>query len=453
VTRIMDTAKITAGGYDLYEASEIEQRAYLVWQYAIGDSAKTEASADRGILYRGNLKTVILALWPELAPKDRHDEYQAFSRDVYGFLRSTGNAKCVQGSSDPSKVVWWLSSTWQKPVAGVVIKIPSGAAARHVELTARERRLTKKEAGEDREPAPVTIIRTKEEPVEEMVVPIPTPTKSKLQEMIEKRAEEHKQMLELIILEMRQMDQPITSEELAYLIGVHQSTARAALTELVEKGSMFSRVETVEERATRYGGKQRSRRALLFSAKDPVPTRTVRTAVKGVTMSYTPTSFNGQRGVNDAKVRAALNGTFKRQIDLVRAAQVPHGSIAGILARLVEKGEAERKMRRDETGRTVPMYRRPKGRSTTKVSTPEVVATATPSGEIAVPPVAVSGTPSSLVDQISQLVQAYVVEGPEKLAEVVAERDALKTKNAALEARVSELEAALAPLLAMLNRS
>jgi hypothetical protein len=90
-----------------------------------------------GYTWRGSLTQVISDLWPTLSGE------HPLRADLANFLRATGNAFCLKPKDRPP--LWFVTRDW--------IDVPyTPPAARP---TRTERRLTRKEAGEDRPPAVV----------------------------------------------------------------------------------------------------------------------------------------------------------------------------------------------------------------------------------------------------------------------------------------------------------
>jgi hypothetical protein len=94
---------------------------------------------------------------------------------------------------------------------------------------------------------------------------------------------------DIVYLALDSSSQPLTVKELSIMLtrefgrGYHDTYVRLAVNELQRAGKVFSRTETQEERVVRAGGaKVRALAATLYSAQNPVPTRTLTEAVPGV---------------------------------------------------------------------------------------------------------------------------------------------------------------------------
>ena len=146
------------------------------------------------------------------------------------------------------------------------------------------------------------------------------------------------QMLEL----MQKQTQPLSVTEITEMIvqeidhRYHDSHVRIALTELVNKGKLFARNETSDERSLRAcGQKIRNIRAALYSTQNPVQARTEAEAVPGIFLSDT-------FGIPWSKKKAkAKEDIILEEVDVV---SIPALSMAGspVIDMLIEKIVAER---------------------------------------------------------------------------------------------------------------
>jgi hypothetical protein len=146
-------------------------------------------------------------------------------------------------------------------------------------------------------------------------------------------------MLEL----MHKQTQPLSVTEITEMIvqelnhRYHDSHVRIALTELVNKGKLFTRDETSDERSLRSSGQKiRNIRAALYSIQDPVQARTEAEAVPGIFLS-------DSWGVPWSKKKAAKAKAdiILEEVDVV---SIPTLSMAGspVIDMLIEKIVAER---------------------------------------------------------------------------------------------------------------
>lgn len=440
MTRVSEMAEISARGLDPNDPDSIVARAFLVWNAARGNVSRIErvVGPRGGVLYHGNLTSVILDLWPHLSHTDKAEELDRFRKEVYGFLRATNNAVNEKRGTHGGDVVWWLTDTWVPPTGPVVLKVTAATAATH-KPTATERKLTPKEAGEDRPPAPVTVTRvvtTTTTETEDTYMTTAAVAEPKLT-VAQQQAAKHQQILECIELTLSKAHpQPLTVGEIAADLGIHESTARMALIELAKTGQVFSRTETASERALRFGGNSTpSLRATLYSTDSSVPERTEREAVRGVVATAAPRHPRSGR-LNDAAVLAATRtGRWDRAVDIIGRAGIPQGSSTSVFKRLIDSGAIVTKMG-DRNGQQVRLYKR------VSESRPES------------PPVAIVAAPP--VGPFVGDARSRAIEAVEALLAQTgdsAEVTRLTTELAAANARIAELEQALAPLQALLGRS
>lgn len=135
-----------------------------IWDYVVRALHSTglpvEARSDdgeAGYIYHGSLSGIIGALWPDSAGSGRHDAEAVHVRTATNvYLSATHNMRCLDrgyqsrwakndGRNRPP--VWWVRQAW----SSVPPVIPTTGLSR------RERGLTRRDAGEDREHAPVTV--------------------------------------------------------------------------------------------------------------------------------------------------------------------------------------------------------------------------------------------------------------------------------------------------------
>ena len=146
------------------------------------------------------------------------------------------------------------------------------------------------------------------------------------------------QMLELL----QQQTQPLSVTEVTELVEqqlgrrYHDSHIRIALTELTEKGKLFSRQENSDERSLRAQGKKiRNLRAALYSVQNPVQPRTEAEAVPGIFL-------NDSFGIPWSKKKArAKEEILLEEVDVV---SFPASSMTSnpVIDMLIEKIVAER---------------------------------------------------------------------------------------------------------------
>ena len=466
MTRISEAATITVSGVDIGETETLERAAYLVWMRATKSQHSTPAVGG-GYEYVGSMTEVLYDLWPELSHRDRHKELEHLRTNVYEFLRKTGHARCTDRGQVSGTVKWWLAQEWRKPNGVIVLR---GALAKRerkpVAETYAEARVTSKEAGEDREPAPVqiTFIEPKEATVVTAAISEAPPAKHDrtkyLTDHHRKMAEEHELLVQLLIEALGKYGQPLTAHELAHYAGCSESTARKTMDyEVVPEGKAFSRVETGEDRATRFGGVTRASRAKLYSLKNPVPARTQREAIPGFVAELATTEQVRRKGANAFAVYNALSARrWEQAVAIGRRAGVPNGSVSGALRQLHAEGRAERTTRvvqgrplyswRRVSGSTPPPFKgeippkAPKPKPELWVGRTQQAQAATP----APPP------PPEPTQAGPETVDAIVADFAERLGKVFDERkpkldmtlvEKLERENAKLQTKVEKQQAAL----------
>lgn len=185
-----------------------------------------------------NLTTKMRDLWKEFGSLPKVEQ-NSFANEIRSFLRASGNMICVRqpglGGGDHGQPEWWVREVWND-VKGVPI-------FKQTELTARERRLTPAEAGEDRPPAPVTVSNGKPKQT-------PAPTKSSVQEQV---ASDQAKVAKVIAA----AEHPLYQTEIAELTGfTHEKTGRL-LRGMLKPGDkrVFRRLETREERKPGVNGR------------------------------------------------------------------------------------------------------------------------------------------------------------------------------------------------------
>lgn len=457
MARVQDVAKITAAALGTRDQETVDSRAYLVWEFARKSGNVTPAPGG-GLHYRGNLTEVILKLWPSLAPKDRHHDLEDFRREVYAYLRATGNAHCRHRSSIASKVVWWLAGEWQKPGGSVVIRVPAS-----VKPTSTERKLTKEEAGEDRAPAPVKTrkINNDEKDVSMTTAaavapsaPAKRPQPAGFAERIQRRKDEHTALLDLITEMFEKLTEPVSANEITAASGFNVSTVRNALTELCEAGRLFWRDESYDEKRIRFGGPVTGTPGRLYAASAEVAERprTQREVIPGVKLTHTmPRSGDrkSRTGGVGKKLLAVLTRTYAPITEIATAAGVSPTAASSALRLLYTQGRIDRKVDQ-ETHRLVYRKKRSDIASSRSAVVPKngtaaPVGTSVPSFESA----PASGTPREMA--------ISVVEGLiNQLAQSATESDEiieLRAENARLQARVDEVESALAGVQKLFGKS
>jgi hypothetical protein len=235
----------------------LENRGYALWLTSQGKirtskPAKVTGPPDRGVgdvmgyEVEVNLKRKCFDLWPGLNQMDRASQ-DAFISEIYSYLRASGNAICVRkpGLGEHGIPLWWFRAEWNDVKAVGVYKT--------TELTARERRLTPQEAGEDREPAPVTV---KQEAI------AMTGRKGELMRVL------------------RASPQPLYQSEISDALRLPSLTIGRFLRELLEEGRIYRRQESRGERPEDSPGRYR----FLYWHEKKIPLRVAPLDVKNRTM-------------------------------------------------------------------------------------------------------------------------------------------------------------------------
>jgi len=229
----------------------LENRGYALWLACQGKIRTSKASKVTGPEDRGvgsvygheievNLKRKVFDLWPGLNQMDRASQ-DAFISEIYAYLRASGNAICVRkpGLGEHGIPLWWIRETWND--------VKAVGIYRQTELTARERRLTPHEAGEDRPPAPVTVKqRADAAAAREAANETPEQTVNKTTS----RAED-------ILAVVKASPQPLYQREIADAIGITSLIARRILRDLEDAGKVYRRQESRGERPDDASGRYR----------------------------------------------------------------------------------------------------------------------------------------------------------------------------------------------------
>lgn len=255
---VQDVARITT------KSKEHKTDAGLVWT-RLHEIAKKSGKAEphdgkQGRRVQLYMSEVVKSLFVGLESED----LETLARQIRTDLRAGNNAVCLE-SHQGQKPTWWVADAFT-PAAET-----TRVVTRKPETTTRaEKKLTAKEAGEDREPAPVT---TKHVTQSGAVYAVP--------------------VLEVL----SKYDEPLTGIEICVVLGVPlkektgkgklpsvNTQVKSALDSLLGLKQIFARLETHDERRIRAGVTDPSeyaagRAALLFSTKRKVPARVTRDLV------------------------------------------------------------------------------------------------------------------------------------------------------------------------------
>lgn len=255
----------------------LENRGYALWLSCQGKIKTSKAPLTKGPADRGvgdvdgyeievNLKRKCFDLWTELNQMDRHSQ-EAFTSEVYTYLRQSGNAVCVRqpgiGPGGHGIPVWWLRKEWNDVKAIGIFK--------QTTLTDREKRLTPQEAGEDREPAPVTVKQREEAAAAKEAAD------SSTEELETKTEQRERQAIEILA----NATEPLYQREIGDMMGGLPSlTVGRVLRDLQNAGKVFRRQESTDERPADATGRYR----FLYWREKKVPARTTPMGVGNQTM-------------------------------------------------------------------------------------------------------------------------------------------------------------------------
>lgn len=460
--KVMDMANIR--GFTAGESESVDSNAFLLWT-AITGRKRSDASSRvwddlSGWEYNGSLTSVIFSLWPALSHKDMERQLHNFRSDIYKFLKESGNARCLNpGRGTGRDVVWWIGDRW-RPAGSFVTLIHTKAVP-----TAAEKRLTPHEAGEDRPPSEVTTnlaittedtvnVRTKDDP---------------LKKSRDKRTEEHVMLLEMAyeFLVKETDGQPVVSNEIASVLGVSVSTGRSLGTELVAAGRAYSRQETGDERAVRFGLPTKATASVMFSTIDPVPIRTKRQVVSGYTATVAPT---GAEGIKHGQVSLSLlryiTTTYQPVHEIATKAGITVPRARGNLKLLLAKKLVEESYHRRNGSSRMLSYRIPggtRGLAIAREAQAKALADAgaetimptkrvtshieqAPAKAASAPKPKLAGGMQDLMIDIENLVTRYAAQAVSNVAIDTTYIEELERKNSLLQTKVDELEGVLAPL-------
>lgn len=252
MSRIRDIAKVTMR--EARGTERIEDRAWLVWR-----SLRTAIEQGNhpgieqfgtfdvrqgidGYRVRVSLNQVILALWPEWSLLDKK-ELSDTTQPIYSYLKTSCNAVCVKNPGRDSHVspTWWVRDTW---FGGQAIVVPQTHHPRPADrIDTRAQRLTPAEAGEDREPAPVTVIDLNSRRHQEEAVPEkkrPRPSQDTIDAFIkardESRARRNEEYSDAVITALIEAGGWATAKHLGNLLGKDQMVVKRHLDTFVADG-------------------------------------------------------------------------------------------------------------------------------------------------------------------------------------------------------------------------
>ena len=239
------------------------------------------------------LKRLCRQLFPGYSEHDFDTAYsiinQALRKTDACVCLNRGNPKPANGSDEPRVLPEWFVRD-EMPGNLIVVTLAQAKKSADVTerptafdedryLTPREKRLLQSEV--ERPAGEVTVTKTTTT-TETTVTRTPEERIAPLREHHEQRRQEHKELVERVLLEIQTQPVPVTVRELETIINRDDktdwevTTIRSVLKELEEAGRVVKRVETQDEARVRGGGQlPKATRPFLFaSAPGSVPTRT-----------------------------------------------------------------------------------------------------------------------------------------------------------------------------------
>ena len=253
-----------------YKPNHVSGQSWLLWRasltYAMQKGGTPADHAGRpGYIIRSSLRSIARDLWPEYE-RDRRVLSDMTQHRVYPFLRHTVNAICLDPG--PKTTTWWIASEFETSKTSYAMsKIAEADPRTKVRFSDAERKLTPHEAGEDREPEPVTESHWSE-PEESDDVPPPPVTEQQRLSAADRR--------ELILEALGERSpEPLSFNEISELSGMKAGGEKPAdinntLYYMVVNGTVFARHETDEERKKRPGHRARIK---LYALESPVPSK------------------------------------------------------------------------------------------------------------------------------------------------------------------------------------
>ena len=156
MSTISEIARITVKGAPKGTSGDSPtERAWLLYTAAMEQALRegVTPNPDGTVVWVGNMKGIAKSLWPEVNWENGTDA-ENWMIPVYSAFRDNGVARVVERNidKDPTRNRWLLSPTFDVRMDKAKVKA--------YQASYTEKRLSKAEAGEDREPAPVTVSKT-----------------------------------------------------------------------------------------------------------------------------------------------------------------------------------------------------------------------------------------------------------------------------------------------------
>lgn len=270
MVRFADAARLKLEGLptDVDQHSPLDAQVSFIYQAMHQYALKNNWEAFRRGQVTGHKGPFTLKyLIEQLFPKATSDERQVIQQIASSVLRQTGAAVCLHNPSpteraDGVKPTWYVADRMPDNLMIVATHHKGGPTPGPPDrLTQVANKLTPKEAGEDREPAPVEVRQVNKD--------TPEPSKAERDMIV------NDQFLTEVYEQVATSRAPLTIPELSLLTDKPQWAVRHATEKLVADKRLFWRVETREEKRVRGGGQlPPARPSKLFWPADPVPERT-----------------------------------------------------------------------------------------------------------------------------------------------------------------------------------
>lgn len=466
MTKVKDMANITGRGPARDDS--VESNAYLLW---LSINAKKPRDANSryyqgrpGWEHPGSLTTAIFFLWPGLSSTSRERELHNFRSDLYVYLRRTVNARCLQrGHPNGSNVLWWIADEWQASPSSVTL-----IHSKPVTSTSSEKRVTPEEAGEDRKPTAVISHPAQKKTEDTMARKLSEKQQKGFTKHQQEMKDKRKMLVEMAydFVSKETGGQPVVCDEIASVLDVHSSTGRSLAKELVANGRFYTRLETKDERATRFGEPSRASMAAIYSTINPVPPRTARQVCSYLAVREPPTGKNPDisRHNIESVVLQSISTSYQPVFQLADRTGIPLTTTRAVLKNLLKKGLIEEKYHSTDGGPKLISYRLPGGtrgggvaarnqyiaasvkqspsRGSMPASAQQAPVLAPLNAEVL--PQSGNGAPDIrlLMIAIQNLVTQYVSTVKPDTTHI----EQLEWENTQLKAQVTKLEATLAPL-------
>lgn len=252
---------------DVTLRSPLDEQTMLVWYtaHARVAAADNAEEVDGGVTGSLNMHWHIKDLFG-----CSDDDARYASSRIRQVLKKVSAARNISPGGAGHSPIWWISDT----LPDNIITVAEWVTANHktvdpqregykVKPTRAEKRLSEHEAGEDRVPAPVTVIKpTGDEVTDTEIheVEVEGPVDNLHKDWIRKQREEHDRWVEMAMSVIAEFG-PLSGNEVTTLINLPEPgvepakvvnpTVNGVLRGLVKDGRLVSRRETLAERTVR----------------------------------------------------------------------------------------------------------------------------------------------------------------------------------------------------------